>query len=147
MTLPGEWQAIYINYLRSAIKVKAEWERSRATRERQTRTQPSIFHTRFSFTKWRAICQTPQDKQPMERVGRTGCMLTAPLSISIQTDHLKPFVHSFTRQSVKGELIGHKLIRDGLRSLHAHRKSRRVCFPRCPGPCFCSSSYVYWVLC
>jgi hypothetical protein len=43
------------------------------------------------------------------------------------TDHFKPFVHSFTRQSVKGELIGHKLIRDGPRSLHAHTANLAVC--------------------
>jgi len=105
-------------------------------RQRETDApRPSIFHTRFSFTKWRAICQTPQDKQPVERVGRTGCMLTAPLSISIQTDHLKPFVHSFTRQSVKGELIGHKLIRAAARTPQI---SRRLFLALSPGRCFCS---------
>jgi hypothetical protein len=113
---------------------QASRERERE-RERDRRAQASIFHTRFSFTKWRAICQTPQDKQPVERVGRTGCMLTAPLSISIQTDHLKPFVHSFTRQSVKGELIGHKLIRAAARTPQI---SRRLFLALPPERCFCS---------
>lgn len=46
VTLPGEWQAIYINYLRSAIKVKA-WSGSAlspaASRERDRRTLPAYF--------------------------------------------------------------------------------------------------------